>query len=172
MPSDTKSPGNSVDAAQFKSLMSRWGSGVTVITMKSGDVVHGMTASAFCSVSLDPALLLVCVGKKQNSHKLMKDAGRFVVNFLAEDQHTLSDYFAKPRPEGKAQFDAVPHRLSDQGEPYITGALAHCECTVWSVADGGDHDVFIGQIQKIEVNERVENPLIYFKGKYRKLGAT
>lgn len=159
----------SVDANQFKAVMSRWGSGVTVITMKSGDMTHGMTASAFCSVSLEPPLILVCVGKKQGSHRYMKEAGRFVVNLLAEDQSTLSDYFAKPRPEGKAQFDAVPHRNSDHGEPYLSGSLAHMDCRVWSVADGGDHDIFIGEVQNVEVNEKLENPLVYYHGKYRKL---
>lgn len=161
----------SVDASQFKSVLSRWGSGVTVVTMRSGDVIHGMTASAFCSVSLEPPLILVCVGKKQGSYKLMKDAGRFVINFLAEDQSTLSDYFAKPRPESKAQFEAVPHRSSDRGEPYLSGCLAHMECSVWNVAEGGDHDIFIGEVQRIEVNDKLEHPLIYYKGKYRKLAA-
>jgi flavin reductase (DIM6/NTAB) family NADH-FMN oxidoreductase RutF len=161
----------SIDAAQFKAVMSRWGSGVTVITMKSGEVVHGMTASAFCSVSLEPPLCLVCVGKKQGSHKILKDAGRFVINLLAEEQASVSDYFAKPRPDGKAQFDSIPHGTTANGEPTLSGALAHLECTLHSVAEAGDHDIFVGKIEKVEINERIELPLIYYKGKYRKLAA-
>ena len=161
----------SIDAAEFKAVMSRWGSGVTVVTMKSGDLLHGMTASAFCSVSLEPPLCLVCVGKKQGTHKLLKEANRFVVNLLAEDQSAVSDYFAKPRPEGKAQFDSIPHRPSSHGEPYISGALAHLECSVHSIAEAGDHDIFVGHILKVEINERLEHPLVYYKGKYRKLAA-
>ena len=160
-----------VDHNQFKAVMGRWASGVTVITVKSGDIIHGMTASAFSSLSLEPPLVLVCVGQKQGSHKLMKDSGRFVVNLLAEDQHTLSDYFAKPRPEGKAQFEAVPHSFNEHGEPYLTGVLATMDCKVHAITEGGDHDIFIGHLTRIDVNERVESPLIYYKGKYRKLAA-
>lgn len=159
----------SIEPSQFRAVMSRWGSGVTVVTVKSGDTVHGMTASAFSSVSLEPPLCLVCVGKKQVTHGLMKSAGRFVINILAEEQATLSDYFAKPRPEGKAQFESMPHTETKHGEPILSGSLAHIECKLHSVTEAGDHDVFIGQIEHIEVNERMELPLIYFKGKYRKL---
>ena len=153
-----------VDPNQFKHAMSRWGSGVTVITVKAGEVVHGMTASAFCSVSIDPTLVLVCIGKKQGSHKLLKDAGRFVINLLAEDQHTLSDYFAKPRPEGKAQFDTIPHSLTTSGEPVLSGVLTVLECKVWSVADGGDHDIFVGEVTEVEFEDG--RPLVFFKGGY------
>jgi flavin reductase (DIM6/NTAB) family NADH-FMN oxidoreductase RutF len=158
-----------VDSGQFKQVMSRWASGVTVVTMKCGDSIHGMTASAFSSVSLEPTLILICVGKQQGSHKLLKDSGRFVVNLLAEDQHMLSDYFAKPRPEGKAQFEPVPHRSNVDGVPYISGCLAYLDCRVWSIADGGDHDVFIGEVVRLELNEHVEGPLLYYQGKYRRL---
>lgn len=161
----------SIDKDSFKAVMARWGSGVTVITMNAGGTPHGMTASAFCSVSLEPPLCLVCVGKKQGTHKMLKDAGRFVINLLAEDQSSVSDYFAKPRPDGKAQFESIPHNLTDKGEPCLAGSPAVLECSVYSVAEAGDHDIFVGHIEKVTINDRIEHPLIYFKGKYRKLAA-
>lgn len=154
---------------EFKHIMSRWASGVTVVTMKHGNTVHGMTASAFSSVSLEPPLILICVGKKQGSLPLIKGSGRFVVNILAAGQDALSDYFAKPRPEGDAQFATHAHQKTANGTPVLDGALGWLDCKVHSVADGGDHDVFIGEIEKTSVSETAEEPLVYFCGKYRKL---
>jgi 3-hydroxy-9,10-secoandrosta-1,3,5(10)-triene-9,17-dione monooxygenase reductase component len=160
----------SIDAAQFKHIMSRWCSGVTVVTMKSGDMVHGLTASAFCSVSLNPSLILVCVGKKQSSLPMIKDSGRFIVNILAQGQDEVSQAFAMPRPEGIAQFAKTPYKLSPNGTPVLEGTLGHLDCKVHSITDAGDHEVIIGEIERCEIPE-AENPLLYYKGKYRQLSA-
>jgi flavin reductase (DIM6/NTAB) family NADH-FMN oxidoreductase RutF len=158
-----------IGPSEFKHILSRWGSGVTVVTMKHGETVHGMTASAFCSVSLEPPLILICVGKKQGSLPLIKGSGRFVVNILAEGQEQLSDFFAKPRPEGDAQFAAHSHQKAANGTPILDGSMGWMDCKVHSVAEGGDHDILIGLIEKMGVSETAKEPLVYFCGKYRKL---
>ena len=162
---------STVDSTLFKQVMARFPSGVTVITMKVDGSVHGMTASAFSSLSLEPPLVLVCVGKNQQSHKLLAQGKHYVVNFLQDGQEELSNHFSRPRPAGGEEFEGIPSRPGPNGAPLLEGCLAYASCDVKEVLPGGDHDIFVGHVKHLEIPSAQEhdNPLLYFKGRYRRL---
>src|SRR6266481_2034915 len=120
-----------VTREQFRQAMGSFATGVTVITLaEAGGEVHGMTANAFASVSLDPPLVLVCVDHRARTHAHLQAKKRFGVNVLAEDQQTVSEYYAREaqdhqhaEQEAGARFDRTAH-----GTPVLHGALAYLEC--------------------------------------------
>jgi flavin reductase (DIM6/NTAB) family NADH-FMN oxidoreductase RutF len=160
-----------VSQSEFRKAMASFATGVTVITVDHEGEVHGMTANAFASVSLDPMLVLVCVDHKARTHTHLHARKRFGVNVLAEDQRAVSEYYADPNPdhryaerEAKARFDRTQH-----GTPVLHGALAYLECRLHTAQDAGDHTIFIAEVEDVVV--RAGDPLLYFRGEYRKVGA-
>ena len=152
----------------FRKVLSHFASGVTIVTTTDADGrPTGLTASAFTSVSLDPPLILVCVSHKSQSFPSLRDRGRFAVNFLRSDHQELSKRFATTRLD---KFEGVPHRMGDLGMPVLTEALAHVECVTADAHVAGDHTVFIGRIDACGTADG--EPLIYFRGKYVRLGET
>ena len=150
--------------------MGCFATGVTIITLDLEGEVHGMTANAFASVSLDPPLLLVCVDHSARTHAHMHAKKRFGVNILAEDQREISEYYALPvhtheraEEEGGARFERTA-----QGTPILHGALAYLECRLQSAQKAGDHTIFIAEVEDVVV--RHGEPLLFFRGKYRKIG--
>jgi flavin reductase (DIM6/NTAB) family NADH-FMN oxidoreductase RutF len=156
-----------VDREQFFALMASFASSVTVITSKgTDDVARGLTASAFCSVSLEPRLCLVSVDNRSESSAAINESGTFVVNILASDQEHLSRQFASKMPD---KFEGVSYNPGPAtGAPIIDGVLAWIECKVYQTVPGGDHTVFIGEIQDGTANEGT--PLLYYRSKYHHLG--
>jgi flavin reductase (DIM6/NTAB) family NADH-FMN oxidoreductase RutF len=147
---------------------------VTIITValegEGHGEVHGMTANAFSSVSLDPPLVLVCVDNRTKTHAHLHARKRFGINVLGEDQRAISDYYARPdrthdraEAEAGANFDRTPH-----GTPVLHGALAYLECRLQSAQDAGDHTIFIAEVEDVVVREG--DPLLFFRGKYCKVG--
>jgi flavin reductase (DIM6/NTAB) family NADH-FMN oxidoreductase RutF len=160
-----------VSQSEFRKAMASFATGVTVITVDHEGEVHGMTANAFASVSLDPMLVLVCVDHKARTHTHLHARKRFGVNVLAEDQRAVSEYYADPNPdhryaerEAKARFDRTQH-----GTPVLHGALAYLECRLHTAQDAGDHTIFIAEVEDVVV--RAGDPLLYFRSEYRKIGA-
>ena len=160
-----------VSQSEFRKAMASFATGVTVITVDHEGEVHGMTANAFASVSLDPMLVLVCVDHKARTHTHLHARKRFGVNVLAENQRAVSEYYADPNPdhryaerEAKARFDRTQH-----GTPVLHGALAYLECRLHTAQDAGDHTIFIAEVEDVVV--RAGDPLLYFRGEYRKVGA-
>jgi flavin reductase (DIM6/NTAB) family NADH-FMN oxidoreductase RutF len=150
---------------EFRSALSRFASGVTVVTTKDeAGKLHGITVSAFSSVSLDPPLVLVCIERSAGSHQVFQQSGVFVVNILSSEQRVLSERFASQIPE---RFEGVDMTLNIDGIPVLSNCLANLECRVKLTADGGDHSVFIGEVESSTVREG--DPLIYFRGDYRNL---
>jgi flavin reductase (DIM6/NTAB) family NADH-FMN oxidoreductase RutF len=144
--------------------------GVTVITVDYEGEVHGMTANAFTSVSLDPLLVLVCVDQRARTHAHLHAKKRFGLNVLAEDQRAISEYYAlatsthqNAEQEAGARFERTRH-----GTPVLHEALAYLECRLHSAQDAGDHTIFIAEVEDVVVREG--NPLLYFRGDYRKIG--
>jgi flavin reductase len=164
------------DPQDFKSALGRFASGVTVVTIKTPDGDHGMTASAFCSLSLDPPLVLVCVKKGNHTHGLLEAAEGFGINLLGAEQVSISNRFAGwGFPEGQDKWEDLEiSRGEVSGAPLIGGSLAQLDCTLWSAQDGGDHTIFIGQVENAEsFGERDDlAPLLYFAGKYRGVGSS
>ncbi len=155
-----------VDRDQFFALMASFASSVTVITCKGPDgVVRGLTASAFCSVSLDPRLCLVSVDNRSESIGAISECGTFAVNILASDQEEISRRFASKLPD---KFEGISYRPGTAtGAPILDGALAWIECQVFQAVPAGDHTVFIGEILDGTANEGL--PVVYFRGQYRQL---
>ena len=132
--------------------------------------VHGMTANAFTSVSLDPMLVLVCVDHSTRTHAHLHSKKRFGINVLCEDQKAISEYYARPERthehaevEAGARFERTRH-----GTPMLDGALAYLECRLQSAQEAGDHTIFIAEVEDVVLREG--DPLLFFRGKYRKVG--
>jgi flavin reductase (DIM6/NTAB) family NADH-FMN oxidoreductase RutF len=150
---------------EFRAALGRFASGVTVVTTRDlNGNLHGITVSAFCSVSLDPPLVLVCIDKNTGSHYALTQTDSFVVNILREDQQYISDRFASYLPD---KFETVKYHSGIDDLPVLEDALANLECHLVNSHDNGDHTIYVGQIEKATVNDG--NPLIYWHGNYRKL---
>lgn len=150
--------------------MGNFATGVTIITLDLDGEVHGMTANAFTSVSLDPLLVLVCVDHNARTHAHLHTKKRFGINVLSDGQQAISEYYARParthehaEQEAGARFDRTRH-----GTPMLRGALAYLECHLHSVEEAGDHSIFIAEVEDVVVREG--EPLLFFQGKYRKVG--
>src|SRR5579871_71532 len=160
----------SLNASDFRKAMGAFATGVTIITVDLDGEVHGMTANAFTSVSLDPMLVLVCVDASTRTHAHLHAKKRFGINVLCENQRAISEYYARPErshenaeTEAGARFDRTLH-----GTPVLHGALAYFECRLHSAELAGDHTVFIAEVEDVVV--RQGDPLLFFRGKYRKIG--
>ena len=150
--------------------MGAFATGVTIITVDLDGEVHGMTANAFTSVSLDPMLVLVCVDHSTRTHAHLHSKKRFGINVLGEDHRAISEYYARQERshehaevEAGARFDRTKH-----GTPMLHGALAYLECRLQSAQEAGDHTIFIAEVEDVVLREG--DPLLFFRGKYRKVG--
>jgi flavin reductase (DIM6/NTAB) family NADH-FMN oxidoreductase RutF len=160
-----------VSQADFRRALGSFATGVTVITVDYEGEVHGMTANAFSSVSLDPLLVLVCVDHKARTHAHLHAKQRFGVNILAESQRVISEYYARSiathadaEQEAGARFDRTAH-----GTPVLRDALTYLECRLHTAQDAGDHTIFIAEVEEVVVREG--DPLLYFRGQYREIGS-
>lgn len=131
----------------LRKVMSTFATGVTVLTVGGGSP-NGMTANAFCSVSLDPPLVLCCVSRKARLHKSVLTEGCFAVSVLCVEQEKVARHFAdRSRPHGWEQFASVPWTPGPcTGAPLLTAALAWLECEVVEEVVAGDHTVFVGRV--------------------------
>ena len=155
----------SISRDEFRAALGRFSSGVCVITTKDeSERLHGITVSAFSSVSLEPPLILVCIEKRAYSHRAFEESSFFNVNILSETQQHFSDHFASHLPD---KFDGIEYFESEKGLPFLKDALAHLECRLKYAHKGGDHTIFVGEIEKSSVRDG--KPLIYFHGNYHKL---
>jgi flavin reductase (DIM6/NTAB) family NADH-FMN oxidoreductase RutF len=155
----------SITEQEFKDALGLFASGVTVVTTKDRDEnFHGLTVSAFCSLSLRPPLILVCIDKATGCHHAFEESGRFVVNILREGQEHISNQFATPLAD---KFTGIEYFTNGHNLPIIEGALVNLECRLQSTCDGGDHTIFIGEIERTRI--RPGKPLVYCAGDYRRL---
>ena len=129
-----------------------------------------MTANAFASVSLDPMLVLVCVDHTTRTHAHLHAKKRFGINVLCQGQKAISEYYARPErthenaeAEAGARFERTKH-----GTPVLQGSLAYLECRLDLAQVAGDHTIFIAEVEDVVVREG--QPLLFFRGKYRKVG--
>jgi flavin reductase (DIM6/NTAB) family NADH-FMN oxidoreductase RutF len=160
---------------EFRRLLGRFASGVTVVTTSDPDgSPTGLTVSAFASVSLGPPLVLVCIASKAQSHSALLTTGRFAVNILSSDQEALSARFASSPAAGAAEkFRGIAYRRSATGLPLLDGVLAHLECSIVAAHEAGDHTILVGQVEAGSASESAEpEPLLYFRGRYGRLART
>ncbi len=158
-------------AADFRKAMGAFATGVTVITVDQDLEIHGMTANAFTSVSLDPMLVLVCVDHRARTHAHLQARKRFGVNVLSSRQRAIAEYYAKSS-EVHQHAEAAGARFdrTTLGTPVLHDALAYLECRLHTEQVAGDHTIFIAEVEEVVVREG--DPLLYFRGKYRTIGET
>ena len=149
----------------FRQALAHFATGVTIVTTCDGEQrPTGLTASAFCSVSLDPPLVLICVDHKSQSFPHLRESGRFTINILHQGHEPLSRRFASTRLD---KFDGVAFTLGTLGVPLIDQALAYLECRTVSAHVEGDHTIFVGRVDAVGVGEG--EPLLYYRGRYQRL---
>ena len=155
-----------VSQDEFRDALSHFASGITVVSTKdTAGKLHGITVSAFCSVSLDPPLILVCIEKMTGSHQALLNSKAFVVNILSEDQSHISEHFASIVPD---KFYGIDFETGTSGLPVLKGIAVSLECSTRAAHDAGDHTIFVGEVENIKI--RSGNPLIHSLGEYRTLG--
>ncbi len=173
----------------FRKVMGQFATGVTVVTTNNKGTISGLTVNAFCSVSLDPPLVLVCVDLTSNTLPLIRESGNFAVNILTRDQEYLSRCFATPSIERYENFCHAEYTTAATGAPILDGILAFVDAHVVAEYPGGDHVIFLGQVEAIGTPGTIEYaqgtapahstiemreehgdevlPLAYYRGQYR-----
>ena len=157
-----------IDADTFRSVLGRFASGVTIVTTRDADGDdHGMTVSAFCSLSLDPPIVLLCVDHAAAMHAMLRDHPRIGISILSSTQETYSRRFADNSLDRGERFDGIAYGRGASGVVLLDGALAHLECTVTEHHDAGDHMVLFAAVERATPLDG--RPLLYFRGGYAQL---
>lgn len=151
-----------VDAMELRKTLGRFLTGVTVVTTRAADgTERGFTANSFTSVSLDPPLILVCIGRHAQGYPVFAETEYFAVNILAENQRDLSERFASARPD---KFASGPWRDGPGGSPVLDDAAGWLACATEQKLEAGDHLILIGRV--LEFGQRNCRPLGYHAGGY------
>jgi 3-hydroxy-9,10-secoandrosta-1,3,5(10)-triene-9,17-dione monooxygenase reductase component len=166
--------GPPIDPRTFRHVLGQFCTGITIITTVHEDVPVGFACQSFAALSLDPPLVLFCPTKVSRSWQAIEASGKFCVNVLHEKQKDVSARFGSREPDKFAGIDWTPSKL---GSPVIGDTLAHIDCTVASVHDGGDHFVVFGAVHSLaedsgdersreEYRPKKPRPLLFYRGEY------
>jgi flavin reductase ActVB len=157
---------NPVTPDEFRAALGRFASGITVVTVDTAEgEVHGMTASAFCSVSLRPPLVLVCVDHLAETYLHLSEHETFGISVLKQDQEALSEFFADPERNPDAAYRlGIEYRKLNSGTPVLREALASLDCKKVDAHAAGDHTIFVAEVRETRLGEGA--PLLYFRGRY------
>jgi flavin reductase (DIM6/NTAB) family NADH-FMN oxidoreductase RutF len=154
-----------IDSDTFRSVLGRFAAGITIVTARDeSGKDHGMTVSAFCSLSLNPPMVMLCVDHAASMHDLLLGHPRFGISVLSSDQEEHSRRFSR---EESDRFDGIAYARGDNGVVLLHEALAHMECRVVRHHDAGDHTIFIAEVDRGEAREG--RPLLYYRGGYAQL---
>ena len=149
----------------FRSACGNFATGVSLVTTTEQDgSVHGMTANGIASISLDPMLSMVSVAHNANSYLIIKNTGRFGINILTDQQRAIGEFYAQSNNEGENSPEAF-FRLTQNGTPFLEGSLSSIDCRVVSTHVEGDHTLFIGAVESIQLGDG--EPLLFFQGKWK-----
>jgi flavin reductase (DIM6/NTAB) family NADH-FMN oxidoreductase RutF len=158
----------SISSEGFRDALRHFPSGVTIVTIKSGEQIHGLTVSAFASVSPDPPLIAVIIDHHHTAHRMLEGEGAvFAVNILHQDQVDLSNRFAWIKDEER--FAAGDWGTAATGAPVLEDALAWLDCTIYERLPAGTHTIYVGQVQASRAPRAGEPPLVYWNRGYRQL---
>lgn len=159
---------NSITPETFRRASGLWATGVSIVTTVDGaGKPYGLTMNAVTSLSLNPPMFIVCVDNNSDTLAPMRDSKVFCINVLASSQQDLSNRFAK---KGDEKFNGVAHAPGATGAPLLDGALLCIECRVSDIVAGGDHQIMLGEVQRIVSNDSADiEPLLYFGGRYAAL---
>ena len=153
-----------VTSAEFRRACGRFATGVTIASVLDAQgTPHGLTVSSFTSVSLDPPLILICLGRRVSAIDAFRASAHFGINVLAEGQRDLVERFSR---KGQDRFDGLNWRRGKTGVPILAGVLAAIECAVRQRFTAGDHDIFVGEMVAARVAAGA--PLIHFASAYQR----
>jgi flavin reductase (DIM6/NTAB) family NADH-FMN oxidoreductase RutF len=155
-------------ADDFRAVMRRFATGVTVVTTIVEGRPKGFTANAFASVSAEPPMVLICVNRQARSHPLISQAGHFCVNVLRLEQRDLAERFASKAIADP--FDGIAVRPAATGSPVLAGSLAFLDCELAEEHSAGTHTIFLGTV--LDCGASDGTPLGYFNADYRDFGCT
>ena len=155
-----------IDQDVFRSVMAAYPTGVTIVTAGAGDVLCGMAANSFTSVSLDPPLVLVCAQLETRTLDAAKRSGRFAIHMLGSNQvHAVRSFVGRDAP----RFEAIPYELDGNGTPILGEWIALLVCRLERIVEAGDHEIMIGEVERCE--RRVHPPLLFHDSKFHELPA-
>jgi flavin reductase (DIM6/NTAB) family NADH-FMN oxidoreductase RutF len=153
-----------VNPEEFKASLGCRATGVSIVTSRNGDHIHGMTVSDFASVSLEPPLVLVSAAETAITLGLIRAGECFALNILSADQQDLSNVFASKERE-YTRFEDLEYETAVTGAPLIPGAKVNLDCKLVALHTAGDHVLCIGQVEHVKIND--VTPLVYYQGGYR-----
>ena len=155
--------GRAIQPLEFRHALGRFATGVSIVTTECDGQIHGMTANAFVSISLDPPLVLLSLDNRSHMHQILPKTGRYGVSVLAEGQESLSNHFA-----GRKVEDPDFKFITRMDTPLLEGALAYFVTQVIDIHPAGDHTLYIAKVNHFECCEG--RPLVYFAGRYQRVG--
>lgn len=166
-----------IDPQAYRDVLGRFVTGVTVVTTleqkpdgEQADQPWGTTVNSFTAVSLDPPLVLVCIGRGRSIHPIIERTRRFGVNVLGEGSQQLSDCFAgAPSTLPRSAFCNATYELSGSGTPVLDQAIAFLACEVEKVIEAGDHTIYIGRVLETATRDEPGWPLLYFRRRYLRI---
>jgi flavin reductase (DIM6/NTAB) family NADH-FMN oxidoreductase RutF len=151
----------------FRQALGTFCTGVTIVTFRSEGICHGLTVNAFSSLSLDPAMVLVCIKKNGGSHALIAESDAFAVNILSYEQEDLAYRFANSELSSEQRFEDAELR-QDLDQPVFRDDLSYLVCKTVNRYDGGDHSIFLGEVQDVGINPD-KKPLLYYRSRFGRL---
>jgi 3-hydroxy-9,10-secoandrosta-1,3,5(10)-triene-9,17-dione monooxygenase reductase component len=152
-----------VDEARFRQVLGHFPTGVTVVTTMVDGRPVGLAVGSFCSLSLDPPLVLFCPAANSSTFPAIRESGVFCVNVLGEDQEEICRAFAGKGPD---KFQGIGWKPAATGSPVITDVLAWIDCRVDTIHDAGDHFIVVGRVLDVGVDDHRGGPLIFYRGGY------
>ncbi|HJQ21754.1 MAG TPA: flavin reductase family protein [Gemmatimonadaceae bacterium] len=156
-----------INPDEFRAALGRFATGVTILTTRDRDGRdHGMTVSAFASVSLVPPLVLACIDRGTDMYEVIRTASHFGISVLAEGQEAFSRRFAE-LPSGGARFDGIGYTRAESGVILLDDALAHLECRQVGRHEAGDHAIHLGEVEWVSYQQ--DRPLLYYRGGYAQM---
>jgi flavin reductase (DIM6/NTAB) family NADH-FMN oxidoreductase RutF len=159
-----------VSTADFRTAIGNFATGVTVVATLDGDRPQGITVNALTSVSLEPPLVMIALGRRRFIVPAIEATGRYSVNILAEDQQALSDCFAGAAvTPGRDAFCGASWHQGVTGVPVLDGTAAAIECTIVDRFEVGDHLLYAGRVEATELASRAASPLLYLRRRYLRI---
>jgi flavin reductase (DIM6/NTAB) family NADH-FMN oxidoreductase RutF len=156
-----------ITSEEFRNALRHFPAGVTIVTIRSGEHTHGLTVSAFASVSAEPPMIMIIIEERHRAHALLQEEGAaFAVNILGQDQSELSNRFAWKEED---RFALGAWSTAATGAPVLTDAIAWLDCRIHARYPAGSHTIYVGLVEASNVPEAEARPLIYWNRSYRKL---
>ena len=156
----------SVNPDMFRKVMSQFATGITVVTTRVENKIHGLTVNAFCSVSLEPPLLLVCIRNNTHGYESIKRGQNFAVNILGQTQEKVAKKFATNSLSSDERFAEIDYRFKASGAPVLVESLGWLDCKLVATYPGGDHTLFLGEVLALG-HRNDQQPLLFFQSKYQ-----